>query len=234
MSKPLYSAWSENLTDHHINVWIAQHVFKRKPCAHWSPLPLGLAGFFMQKNCDCASNSCYPPDMVVDYLHNAEASNALLIKCVRDVYNDGAELRIAPVVVNDAITWSLYSESPHGHIYNIGLSLPTLSEAVVSFALTMYWEGDPGVLIAPEPLHHEPIIHPIEDHLFEMTDPWADVPPRTEEQLAELRAKSVEESKNEFDQEGIKVFTCDDCTLKAKCYFTFDWYNTNGDCIASK
>jgi hypothetical protein len=56
--------------------------------------------------------------------------------------------------------------------------------------------------------------------------------PRTPDELAELRHESLERER----QEGRKVseFTCDGCTLAPVCFFAFDGYNTDGDCIASK
>jgi len=54
--------------------------------------------------------------------------------------------------------------------------------------------------------------------------------PLTDDQLNDLRAAStahVEEGPPE-------AFTCDDCDARHRCTLVFDWYNTDGDCIAEK
>jgi len=37
-----------------------------------------------------------------------------------------------------------------------------------------------------------------------------------------------------FGYEGHVVFTCDGCTWRSLCPLSYDDYNTNGDCLASK
>lgn len=54
--------------------------------------------------------------------------------------------------------------------------------------------------------------------------------PRTDAQLAELRRQSTEHV-----EEGAPAsFTCDTCGFRRKCVLAFDWYNTDGDCLAEK
>lgn len=33
--------------------------------------------------------------------------------------------------------------------------------------------------------------------------------------------------------EGLVEFTCDTCRWYGICLYSYDWYNTNGDCLAS-
>jgi hypothetical protein len=54
--------------------------------------------------------------------------------------------------------------------------------------------------------------------------------PRTEDELAALRRMSTEH----LEEGAPETFTCDDCGARYKCTFAFDWYNTDGDCIAEK
>jgi hypothetical protein len=53
--------------------------------------------------------------------------------------------------------------------------------------------------------------------------------PRDDFQLAQDRAISV--TINGEPQGG---FTCDQCGAVRRCKLAFDWYNTNGDCLAEK
>lgn len=50
---------------------------------------------------------------------------------------------------------------------------------------------------------------------------------RSAEELAQRRAESVEAF-------GELKFTCDDCPAAKTCDFSFDAYNTDGDCLAEK
>ena len=52
-------------------------------------------------------------------------------------------------------------------------------------------------------------------------------PRKTDDELAQMRANVVKE----FD---IEKFSCDECGAKHTCMFTFDPYNTDGDCLAEK
>jgi hypothetical protein len=65
------------------------------------------------------------------------------------------------------------------------------------------------------------------DELYD-TD-WAFSVPRTPEELASSRKFSV--SQSGYPPQG---FTCDNCKAAPRCKLVFDWYNTNGDCIAEK
>lgn len=57
-------------------------------------------------------------------------------------------------------------------------------------------------------------------------------PPYTEEQLAAIRSRIVNEC---FDNDpDFPGFTCDDCPARYKCKLSFDPYNTHGDCLAEK
>lgn len=57
-------------------------------------------------------------------------------------------------------------------------------------------------------------------------------PPRTEEQLVQLEATRSKDYKRRFKR--TPNFTCSDCGAKATCCFAFDFYNTDGDCLAEK
>jgi hypothetical protein len=59
---------------------------------------------------------------------------------------------------------------------------------------------------------------------------------RAKEQLVQLRRKMVEQAEIDFGVGSFRnvVFTCDDCNSAAKCEFTFDPYNTDGDCLNLK
>lgn len=56
--------------------------------------------------------------------------------------------------------------------------------------------------------------------------------PRTEQELAEYRARIVEMYREHIGT--IDKFTCDDCGARFKCTLVFDAYNTDGDCLAEK
>jgi hypothetical protein len=57
------------------------------------------------------------------------------------------------------------------------------------------------------------------------------VVPRTEEEIAALRARMVAAAaENGFSDD----FTCDKCGAKLTCTLAFDLYNTDGDCLAEK
>jgi hypothetical protein len=55
--------------------------------------------------------------------------------------------------------------------------------------------------------------------------------PLTEDQLTALRIASTTDI-----EEGTPPisFTCDDCGARYTCEYVFDWYNTDGDCMAEK
>ena len=53
--------------------------------------------------------------------------------------------------------------------------------------------------------------------------------PRTPKQLERDRAVAVG---HHGEPEG--GFTCDTCGALPRCALAFDWYNTNGDCLAEK
>lgn len=55
---------------------------------------------------------------------------------------------------------------------------------------------------------------------------------RTKEQIAELEAERTKGYTERF--KSVPKFTCSDCPLTPTCYFAFDWYNTDGDCLAEK
>lgn len=57
--------------------------------------------------------------------------------------------------------------------------------------------------------------------------------PLTTQQLADLRAESILYERI-FCDNHITEFTCDGCKYAPVCCFTFDGYNTDGDCLASK
>lgn len=38
----------------------------------------------------------------------------------------------------------------------------------------------------------------------------------------------------EYGYEGPANFTCDGCSWRAICNYAYDYYSTNGDCLASK
>lgn len=52
-----------------------------------------------------------------------------------------------------------------------------------------------------------------------------------DEQSDELIAKKKEFARANFD---ITEFTCDDCPANRTCDWSFDSYNTDGDCLAEK
>lgn len=66
------------------------------------------------------------------------------------------------------------------------------------------------------------------DELY--TRPFEFLHPRTTEQLEQDRAVQVAD--NGGEPEG--GFTCDNCGAAPRCKLAFDWYNTNGDCLAEK
>jgi hypothetical protein len=53
--------------------------------------------------------------------------------------------------------------------------------------------------------------------------------PRSQAQLEQDRAIAVG---HHGEPEG--GFTCDNCGSVSYCALAFDWYNTNGDCLAEK
>lgn len=55
--------------------------------------------------------------------------------------------------------------------------------------------------------------------------------PRTEEELARVRARSIAHAK---EHDYSYNFTCDDCGARFSCTLAYDLYNTNGDCLAEK
>lgn len=75
--------------------------------------------------------------------------------------------------------------------------------------------------------------------------------PKTPEQLAKIRQESIEDynsfSQYCYDQYAVEVenpgpppepvdpkFTCDGCPHAPTCEYVYDFYNTNGDCLALK
>lgn len=58
----------------------------------------------------------------------------------------------------------------------------------------------------------------------------------TEAQLVDIRKKSIEDYAKHVApiHEGNMKFTCDDCPDRFVCDLVFDFYNTDGDCLASK
>lgn len=56
--------------------------------------------------------------------------------------------------------------------------------------------------------------------------------PLTESQAKAARAYVVERMKPHFDEPA--EFTCDTCAARFECVYAFDYYNTNGDCLAEK
>ena len=77
-----------------------------------------------------------------------------------------------------------------------------------------------------------------------MKKPFPDVPVRSPAELVQLKTK-MEAFYHTLDIEfgGVDPnspvppssrYTCDDCASAPVCYFTFDPYNTDGDCLASK
>lgn len=60
---------------------------------------------------------------------------------------------------------------------------------------------------------------------------WSDFqPPLTEDQLAAARDASRQMESGCAPES----FTCDDCAARYVCCLVFDWYNTDGDCLAIK
>lgn len=37
-----------------------------------------------------------------------------------------------------------------------------------------------------------------------------------------------------IEKPDVKEFTCNECKANKTCPFAWDWYNTNGDCLAEK
>lgn len=56
--------------------------------------------------------------------------------------------------------------------------------------------------------------------------------PLTEEQVGEARAFSI--ARMEGHAPTPDKFTCDTCLAKYDCVYAFDYYNTDGDCLAEK
>lgn len=56
--------------------------------------------------------------------------------------------------------------------------------------------------------------------------------PLTDSELAKKRSNSIYWAN--IERHNITQFTCDSCLLRFICIFVFDWYNTSGDCLASK
>ena len=54
----------------------------------------------------------------------------------------------------------------------------------------------------------------------------------TDEEVALFKEKTTEYLKKYWGKPF--WFTCDTCALKNNCLFTYETYNTNGDCLASK
>lgn len=52
----------------------------------------------------------------------------------------------------------------------------------------------------------------------------------TDEEVEKLRFRMISEMGGEPDG----GFTCDKCTFRNSCELVFDWYNTDGDCLAEK
>lgn len=52
----------------------------------------------------------------------------------------------------------------------------------------------------------------------------------TDAELAELRALST----SHVERGPPSEFTCDGCGARYTCEYVFDWYNTDGDCLAEK
>lgn len=62
---------------------------------------------------------------------------------------------------------------------------------------------------------------------------WMVESPRTESELAEMRAKSVKDEAT-FGRHTVDSFTCDDCELRFRCLLVFDGYSTGGECLLDK
>lgn len=83
-----------------------------------------------------------------------------------------------------------------------------------------------------------------EDDPLELLDPTEpdEIPNKMSAEMQELRARSyaelkeyrAENSEGLLPAEDEDKFTCDDCRSAASCEFAYDWYNTNGDCLALK
>jgi hypothetical protein len=56
------------------------------------------------------------------------------------------------------------------------------------------------------------------------------VPARSSERLTQIRKRSLEM----HGAPPADKFTCDECGVAPTCTLVFDWYNTNGDCLAEK
>lgn len=67
------------------------------------------------------------------------------------------------------------------------------------------------------------------DGPVESGDQFLLVNPRSPAKLAVIRQLSLE-----HNFEDAACFTCDDCEGAPRCLLAFDFYNTNGDCLASK
>ncbi len=63
-------------------------------------------------------------------------------------------------------------------------------------------------------------------------DQFSDLPPRSDDELKKLENESIQYLK----QYGVDnpIFTCSTCNDKRTCYFAFDGYNIDGDCLALK
>ena len=57
-----------------------------------------------------------------------------------------------------------------------------------------------------------------------------EAPGTPEDRLQAFRAQAVEKHGDPGDQ----GFTCDTCPEVSRCQWAFDWYNTDGDCLAVK
>jgi len=54
------------------------------------------------------------------------------------------------------------------------------------------------------------------------------------EKLPKIRWGELPELAGPYGYEGPANFTCDECRWAAICRYSYDYYSTNGDCLASK
>lgn len=58
--------------------------------------------------------------------------------------------------------------------------------------------------------------------------------PLTEAQLESARSKMLEDLRRDYSEDEMPEITCDSCDLRFTCEFSYDTYNTHGDCLAEK
>jgi len=55
---------------------------------------------------------------------------------------------------------------------------------------------------------------------------------KTDEQLEKIKKRAIKFFKKRYKY--TPDFTCDDCDARSRCQYVYDFYNTDGDCLAMK